>query len=62
MVILLKKYINFERFNQLRDLLNKLSEKDQNSFEILYADIEGIYTGNIYKTKNNDGYIFEKKM
>jgi hypothetical protein len=49
---LLRRYIKFERFNQLRELLTNLSNIDQNSFELLYADIEGIYTGNIYKTKN----------
>jgi asparagine N-glycosylation enzyme membrane subunit Stt3 len=47
---LLKKYIKFERFNQLRELLTNLSNTDQNSFELLYADIEGIYTGHIYKS------------
>jgi hypothetical protein len=51
---LLKKYIKFERFDKLGELLTKLSNNDQNSFELLYADIEGIYTGNIYKTKNYD--------
>jgi alpha-amylase/alpha-mannosidase (GH57 family) len=49
---LLKRYIKFERFDQLRELLTKLSNTDQNSFELLYADIEGIYTGHIYKSKN----------
>jgi translation elongation factor EF-1beta len=51
---LLKNYIKFERFDQLRELLTELSNTDQNSFDLLYADIEGIYTGTIYHTKNKD--------
>jgi hypothetical protein len=51
---LLKKYIKFERFDKLGDLLTELSNNDQDSFDLLYADIERIYTGNIYKTKNTD--------
>jgi hypothetical protein len=51
---LLRRYIKFERFDKLRILLTNLSNTDQNSFEFLYADIEGIYTGTIYTTKNNN--------
>jgi len=47
---LLRRYIKFERFDKLRELLTNLSNTDQNSFELLYADIEGIYTGHIYKS------------
>ena len=38
----------------MREPLTKLSITDQNSFELLYADIEGIYTGTIYTTKNKN--------
>jgi uncharacterized protein YegP (UPF0339 family) len=51
---LLKNYINDVRFHKLRDPLTELSNSDQNKFELLYADIEGIYTGNIYKSKNTE--------
>jgi len=49
---LLNKYINVDRFNKLREPLTKLSNDNQDSFERLYADIECIYTGHIYKTRN----------
>jgi hypothetical protein len=38
----------------LRELLTNLSNTDQNSFELLYDDIKGIYTGTIYTTKNKN--------
>ena len=38
----------------MRELLTKLSNDNKDSFDLLYADIEGIYTGSIYKTKNTD--------
>jgi hypothetical protein len=51
---LLRRYIKFERFDKLRELLTNLSNTDQNSFELLYDDIKGIYTGTIYTTKNKN--------
>jgi hypothetical protein len=51
---LLNKYINVDRFNKLREPLTKLSNDNQNKFERLYEEIEGIYTGNIYNKKNKD--------
>ena len=51
---LLRRYIKFERFDKLRELLTNLSNNDQDSFELLYDDIKGIYTGTIYTTKNKN--------
>jgi len=50
----LQKYFKIEQFTQLRHLLNKLSQDDNKSFNLLYADIEGIYTGEKYKAKNSN--------
>ena len=43
--------INLES-KKLREDLNKLIIKDQNLFHLLYADMQGIYTGESYHAKN----------
>jgi hypothetical protein len=59
---LLKNYIDVVKFHKLGESLTKLSKADQNSFELLSADIEGIYTGNIYNTKNIEINAFIKNI
>jgi uncharacterized protein YegP (UPF0339 family) len=44
--------INLERFQNLREELTKLSNDHQYNFEILYTDMKGIYTGEIYNSRN----------
>ena len=48
-----KKYnINLERFEKLRKELTTLSNDNQDNFDKLYTVMKGIYTGEIYNTKN----------
>ena len=53
--------INLE-FKKLREDLNKLIIKDQNLFHFLYADMQGIYTGESYHAKNEKiiGFIKQR--
>jgi hypothetical protein len=44
--------INLERFEKLRKELTTLSNNDQDNFDKLYAQMKGIYTGEIYRAKN----------
>ena len=43
--------LNSERFQSLRQELIKLSIEDQDNFDMLYTQMKGIYTGEIYKAK-----------
>ena len=49
---LVSKYKFITRFSQLEKMLTELSKNDPKSFGLLYAEIESIYTGEIYETKN----------
>jgi len=44
--------INLERFDNLKNVLTTLSEEEVESFDKIYFDIENIYTGKYYFTKN----------
>jgi len=44
--------INLERFDNLKNVLTTLSEEVVESFDKIYFDIENIYTGKYYFTKN----------
>ena len=49
----LQRYnIKIKHFNQLRPELTTLSNNDQDNFDKLYTEMKGIYTGEIYKAKN----------
>ena len=48
-----KKYnINLERFEKLRKELTTLSNDNQDNFDMLYTQMKGIYTGEIYRARN----------
>ena len=48
-----KKYnINLERFEKLRKELTTLSNDNQDNFDKLYTQMKGIYTGEIYRARN----------
>ena len=55
---LLNKYKFITRFSQLEKMLTELSKNDSKSFGLLYAEIERIYTGEIYKTKKLFFFFF----
>ena len=56
--------LNSERFQSLRQELIKLSIEDQDNFDMLYTQMKGIYSGEIYKAKNQNinNFINNKKQ
>ena len=51
--------INLERFEKIKEELKKLSNNDQDNFDMFYIQMQGIYTGEIYKPKNEKKIILQ---